>query len=228
MSEKTYQNILAIDCSTSVMKLALSFEGDRLVKKESEAGQSHGQIIYRQIEQLFSLSTIAVKDLDGIIVNTGPGSFTGLRIGIAAAKAIAVVNEIPVVALNLFEIASRKLSESGLTAKVLVPFKKDSFFACQCPVEHFSTDLVDKLTLEDFSQDGFNGKEIGFFVESGSLLSEYDIVEQGIGISYSGSDLIQYGRELLEGSEFSFLPSLEPLYILKSQAEINFERKHNQ
>src|SRR5574341_1324197 len=107
------KNILAIDCATSEMKLGLKFGGDRLVKSAVAAEQSHSAQIIKGIAALMASAKCKVTELDAIVVATGPGSFTGLRIGLACAKGMAVALNIPVVGVSLFEVAGYKLAKAG-------------------------------------------------------------------------------------------------------------------
>lgn len=124
----SFENILTIDSSSNILKLALLFHGDRLVKSEESAEQSHGQILLKKVDALFESAGISKTDLHAIVVSTGPGSFTGLRIGIAAAKGIAVALGIQIVSVNLFELAAYKLQDENEEILIVVPFKKDEFF----------------------------------------------------------------------------------------------------
>ena len=67
---------------------------------------------------------MARDKIEGLVVCAGPGSFTGLRIGLAVAKGIATALEIPIAAVSLFEIAAAKLEAGGEIVQVLVPFKR--------------------------------------------------------------------------------------------------------
>jgi len=154
MTTDDLQNVLAIDSSTSVLKLGLQFQSDRMVKSGEQVEQSHGQMIIRKIDQV-----------NAIVVCTGPGSFTGLRIGLAAAKGIAVANDIPVVGVgiavandipvvgvSLFEIAARKLSQRSAPVMVLVPFIRDEYFCCRVVGGSFQTS--DISTVAHSGHDG--------------------------------------------------------------------------
>ena len=101
MTEFRDENILAIDCSGKELNLGLRFGHDRTVKLSIEAGRSHGQLIIEKISELLNSAEIKVKQLRALVVSTGPGSFTGLRIALAAAKGMATALNIPAVGVSL-------------------------------------------------------------------------------------------------------------------------------
>ncbi|MCH9025127.1 MAG: tRNA (adenosine(37)-N6)-threonylcarbamoyltransferase complex dimerization subunit type 1 TsaB, partial [candidate division Zixibacteria bacterium] len=129
MTEFRDENILAIDCSGKELNLGLRFGHDRMVKLSIEAGHSHGQLIIEKISDLLRSAEIKVEQLNALVVSTGPGSFTGLRIALAAAKGMATALNIPAVGVSLFEIAAFKLNKTKEAVAVIVPFRRDSVFA---------------------------------------------------------------------------------------------------
>jgi tRNA threonylcarbamoyladenosine biosynthesis protein TsaB len=81
--------ILHIETSTKVCSVALS-QGDRLVDWiDLEEGMNHTAVLAPTIQQLLKGVSIKVSDLGAISVSSGPGSYTGLRVGCATAKAMA-------------------------------------------------------------------------------------------------------------------------------------------
>ena len=94
--------ILAIDTATDwiVVGLARS-DGTELGGGAGKAGRMHGELLLRTIEgHLAACTRCQIEDLAAVIVGTGPGTFTGLRIGIATAKGIAHGLGIPIVGVS--------------------------------------------------------------------------------------------------------------------------------
>ena len=222
----TMQNILTIDSSTKILKLALSYHGDRLVKSEEDAEQSHGQILIKKIDALISSAGISKTDLDAIIVTTGPGSFTGLRIGIAAAKGIAVALGIKIVSVNLFELAAYKLRDENEEVLIVVPFKKDEFFIVPVLQNKYDLSKLQTATIKNFLEICSLKKFAAFGIDLQSFIP--DIVEFDLSdmLIYDASDINTIGQMKIAQDEFDDIASLEPLYLQKSQAEINFDLKN--
>ena len=219
-------NILAIDTSTSMLRLAMAFSGDSMVKREEDVERSHGMMLMKKISDICESSGLTIDQVSALVVCTGPGSFTGLRIGLASAKGMAVALEIPIVSVSLFDIAARRLRETDQDVLVLVPFKKDELFvgtarAGQCdlasikpvPIDQIATLLADRPVIG-----------VGF--DPTLLVKNFTPSPKGSSLIYDAGDLMQLGVERLQAGDFADMPSLEPMYIQKSQAEINFDKRH--
>jgi tRNA threonylcarbamoyl adenosine modification protein YeaZ len=93
--------LLAIDTATSVAVTALGDGTGRLVAEEPwVAGYRHGEELLPRIRRLLGSSSVELTDLTAIVVGTGPGAFTGLRVGIATAKGLAHALDLPIVGVS--------------------------------------------------------------------------------------------------------------------------------
>ena len=93
--------ILAIDTATTRVVVALGTTDGRLVDvAEWPAGYRHGETLLPAIEASLARSGIATADLTAIVVGTGPGAFTGLRVGIATAKGLAHALGVPIIGVS--------------------------------------------------------------------------------------------------------------------------------
>ncbi len=81
--------ILAIDTATSVTRVAV-LDGDRLTAQVEEGGRPHAAALLPAVESVLSDAGLALGEIEGFAVSIGPGSFTGLRIGLATIKAFAL------------------------------------------------------------------------------------------------------------------------------------------
>lgn len=224
MTEFRDENILAIDCSGKELNLGLRFGHDKMVKLTIEAGHSQGQLIIEKISDLLRSVEIKVEQLKALVVSTGPGSFTGLRIALAAAKGMATALNIPVAGVSLFEIAAFKLNKTEQAVAVIVPFKRDSVFAGEVKAGNFDNNSIRVVPIKQL-KNHLSGLEVvscGFDKEKISI--EVETVLTAGRISFDAADLLQIGYEKLKRGEVSDLVDLEPLYVQKSQAEINFEQ----
>ncbi len=225
MTVYSSKNILAIDCSSSVMKLGLQFGGDRLVKSVIPAEQAHGALIMKGIAQLLQSANCSVSDINAIVVATGPGSFTGLRIGIAAAKGMASALNIPVVGVSLLELAEYKLAGIGKNVKVVLPFKKGAYFVAALKDGKIDEKSVVAVTFNELAQHA-NGSLVASMggAELTPHISDIKKIIESQKTDFDASDLIFLGITKLNRHEIPDLAKLEPLYLQKSQAEIKFEQ----
>lgn len=97
--------ILNIETATNVCSVALSKNGKLLSIRESSEPKAHSGSITLYIEEVMQSSGYNLQEIDAIAVSKGPGSFTGLRIGISAAKGLCYALDIPLIAVNTLESA---------------------------------------------------------------------------------------------------------------------------
>lgn len=90
------QNLLAIDTAAPRLQLAL-LSGDLVDTVIDDIAKGHAEILFARIAALLGRNGLAYRDLTRIAVTTGPGSFTGLRIGLAAARGLGLALAIPVI-----------------------------------------------------------------------------------------------------------------------------------
>ena len=89
---------LAIDTATDIASVAIGTP-DRIVTRSSRGARQHAAKILSLVQEVLTLAALSLEDINGIIVGDGPGSFTGLRIGWAAAKGLAHERQLPLVAI---------------------------------------------------------------------------------------------------------------------------------
>ena len=95
--------ILSVDTSATAASVALSEEGKLIGETFINTSLTHSQTLIPMVEQLLNNTKTEISDIDAIAVNAGPGSFTGVRIGVAAVKGHAFANNIPCVSVSTLE-----------------------------------------------------------------------------------------------------------------------------
>ncbi len=228
MTELTYKNLLAIDTSSHRLVLALAYGGDRLVKSDNPVERSHGILLMKMIDELFQSSGTTPDALDALVICLGPGSFTGLRIGLAAVKGMATATEIPVVGVNLFELFAFKQRESEDIVHLLIPSRKGEWylgtfgrgddFGADINIVT-GVDLLERVGSDPVWGVGFDPREL---FDDGFGATQTDIFE------YSGTDLVHCGLAKLMSGETADLATLEPMYLQKAIAEVRFDQKNKQ
>jgi len=99
-------NLLAFETATEHMTLALQFNGN-LWAKELGNDARHSKVLLPTIEDLLVHAGASFTDLHGVVVGTGPGGFTGLRIGLAVAQGLSLAHQIPIYPVSsLLNVAS--------------------------------------------------------------------------------------------------------------------------
>ncbi len=110
--------ILAIDTSATPVSCAVLQDDRILASYFSHTGLTHSQTLMPMVESVLSTARINVADLDALAVSVGPGSFTGVRIGVSAIKGLAFADDLPCVPVSTLSAMARNVQ--GLPFKGLV------------------------------------------------------------------------------------------------------------
>ena len=109
--------ILSIETGTDVCSVGLARDGELLSLRESDEGRDHAKKVAVFVEELLRETDVAPEELDAVAVGMGPGSYTGLRIGVSFAKGLCYGLQIPLIAVgsldSLVEVA-REDNEAGI------------------------------------------------------------------------------------------------------------------
>ncbi|WP_310380537.1 tRNA (adenosine(37)-N6)-threonylcarbamoyltransferase complex dimerization subunit type 1 TsaB [Flavobacterium sp.] len=105
--------ILNIETATKNCSVALAKEGKTIICIEiAEEGYSHAERLHVFIEEIINKAGITFQDLVAVAVSQGPGSYTGLRIGVSAAKGLCYALNIPLIAVDTLQILARQVAVS--------------------------------------------------------------------------------------------------------------------
>lgn len=122
--------LLNIETSTEVCSVSLSENGKLLFMKEQQEGLSHSEMLTVFIQQLFAENKLQPTQLDAVAVSMGPGSYTGLRIGVSVAKGLCYGLNIPLIAVGSLD-AMADFTINNLKNYTKVKINKNLLF---CPM----------------------------------------------------------------------------------------------
>lgn len=106
--------ILNIETATKNCSVALAKEGKTILCKEiAEDGYSHAERLHVFIEEIIKEAGITFQDLSAVAVSQGPGSYTGLRIGVSAAKGLCFALGIPLIAVDTLQVLASQAKVAG-------------------------------------------------------------------------------------------------------------------
>ena len=112
-------NLLAIDTALEACSVGVAVDGGSPVFVSETIGRGHAERLFGMISAAMEQAGIGYAALDRIAVTIGPGSFTGIRVGIAAARGLALVTGCPVAGIGTLAV----LAESARAAAGTVPVK---------------------------------------------------------------------------------------------------------
>jgi len=121
--------ILSIETSTSICSVAIHEQGELLALAEIKEPGAHAEKLLLLVDELFEKAGLSFADLDAVAVSQGPGSYTGLRIGVSTAKGIAYALEIPLIGINTLQAmaASQQVAPGDYVVAVLDARRKEVY-----------------------------------------------------------------------------------------------------
>ena len=159
--------ILAIETSDILCSAALYFNNEKYFQSNINLKHSHSEKLFEIIEFLFETANVGKKQISGVAVSGGPGSFTGLRIGMASAKGIAMAANVPVAAVPTFEALAYQVSHCiNENSQVIIANKvnRDEVYYSKFQISANSYIFVDELTIlnnDDFIAKAQKNKVFG-------------------------------------------------------------------
>ncbi len=233
MTEKKI--VLAIDTSSSLCSIAFVEGGKdgRLLGSLSITGLAHSRRLLQSVESLMKELALDWQELGGIAVALGPGSFTGLRIGIATAKGLATAAGLAVVGASSLRIAASSVAmapEQKICA-VLDARKKEVYAGCYLFSEGELLAQGEKMVLPP-EELAARLTDDYLLVGDGAMLYR-DVFIEAIGDpvrfapawnnQVSAVVLGFLGAELLDNGKTVDIASFAPCYVRKSDAELNLK-----
>lgn len=211
--KNSFENILIIDSSTSVLRVGLKLIDGEIISRENSDRFRHAEFIFKLIEEVLEAGSIDKESLNGIIISTGPGSFTGLRVGMSAAKGLASALDVPLVGVSTYSAVAKGLFEQfGVTA-VLIPSRRDEFYFGLIESAEFEKNDIDILKSDEVESKLKSVNVYGIDFDISTLQfsknNRIGIIDYKIGIS----DFVYAGMEKLKNEGGDDLFQIEPFYV---------------
>jgi tRNA threonylcarbamoyladenosine biosynthesis protein TsaB len=120
-------SILCLETSTEVCSVALSVNGIVAEVREDKSGKNHAQLLAGFVEEVMKSQNLPFNKLDAIAVSCGPGSYTGLRIGVSTAKGLCYAAGLPLIAIPSLQAMAHAI----VTNKIVLGFEnKEQMYFC--------------------------------------------------------------------------------------------------
>lgn len=192
--------ILNIETATKNCSISIAKDGETVLCKEgAEQGYSHAEKLHVFIKEGLEELNLHFSDLNAIAVSQGPGSYTGLRIGVSAAKGLSYALNIPMIAIDTLEILA---SQIAITDGIIVP-------------------MIDARRMEVFSA-FFDNKYLKIRDTKAEIIDEnsYSDIDQKLHLIGDGAMKF---KEILTAEKFVFYPEI--IYpSAKEMSKLSFEK----
>ncbi len=230
-------SILAIDTATQVSSVAVLKEGRLLAELTMQGKLTHSETLLPHIEQVLKMAAVAKEELTGIAVSNGPGSFTGLRIGLAAAKAMSYVLGIPLVGVSTLQALAYQLPAPGVRVMCLLDAQKGNAYVESYRWENNSLQVVDSVQvakITDIVAACANMNEQVILLGDAVQKKVAGKLELPANVSVAPPHIVMpraacvamLGQAKLMAGETDNVMDLEPVYIRRSEAEVLWEKRH--
>ncbi|WP_298148371.1 tRNA (adenosine(37)-N6)-threonylcarbamoyltransferase complex dimerization subunit type 1 TsaB [Flavobacterium sp.] len=210
--------ILCLETATKNCSVALSKDGAFLAAKEF-AGENYSQaeLLHLFIQDVLDEANLAFSDLNAVAVSAGPGSYTGLRIGVAAAKGLCYALDIPLLSVSTLEIlATAKQITSGYKVPMLDARRMEVYTAVYDTnnqlIEAVSAKILDEQSFDTYNEtlflfgDGAHKCKELFANRTNIIIDE--------SLPYpSAKDMLALAHKRFTNGDFEDVAYFEPFYL---------------
>lgn len=218
---------IAIETATRTSSVAV-LNGDRFTELNQDAQLTHSQTLLPQLEEVLKLSGVPRGAVEMIAVSIGPGSFTGLRIGLATAKALSYAWNVPIVGVSTLEALAQHFPFGNVLT--MIDAQKNKAY-CQRFERLRAVDDIKVQSIEEIisTAGAFDGEIIicGDAVDKikCELPSNVAMAPMNLKMPRAVNVGLCARRLMVEG-RIDNVMNLEPLYVRRSEAEVLWEKRH--
>jgi tRNA threonylcarbamoyladenosine biosynthesis protein TsaB len=222
--------LLAIETSTKSLSLALADGQSILSEYKGGAALRHSQDLVPNLEALLQKAEMTLDAIDCFAISAGPGSFTGLRVGIAMAKGLNFATRIPIVAVPTLDAIASNLGDSGNGICVVVDARKKNLYASLYKADKGGIIRVSgyELVAAEELKERLKAQEKTLFTGDGIAPYREIIKEQFKGARFADERhwypdvkvIARLGAEKFKNREFSDPDALVPMYIYSRECNV--------
>ncbi len=209
--------ILHIDTSIDVASICLSQNEDIILTAQNENMKDHAAWLQAAIADMMETSGFSITKLEAVAVTNGPGSYTGLRVGLSTAKGICYALKIPLITMGTLEVMAFKAKdfETDLLCPMIDARRMEVFTAIYdknlLEIEKPHARILDKNSFENI----LSYKRVLFF---GNGMEKFKSITNSNNLLFENirivaSDMVIIANQCFTKSEFANLAYAEPFYI---------------
>ncbi len=224
--------ILAIDTSTNVGTVALYSNEIGVVGEITiNIKRTHSENVMVAIDNLLKITEHTIKDVDKFAVSIGPGSFTGIRIGVAVAKGLAYSTGKSIVGVNELDVIAHNISETDCEIVPIIDARKERGYYCRYSYKNGEIVREEDYNVGEIREYLEDKKDKKILFTGDGALKYKNLIKEIMGenakfaiksLSLPKASIIAEISEKIEDN----LYTLEPFYLSKAQAEREKERKN--
>jgi tRNA threonylcarbamoyladenosine biosynthesis protein TsaB len=230
--------VLALDTTTRTGSVAIARDDHVLALIEGDATRTHGERLPDEMDAALRCASVGTRDLDLLVVASGPGAFTGLRIGLAAIQGLAMVLDVPVVGVSALDAAAKTARKDLAIEHALVVWmdaQRGEVFSAAYVGGGAASPIAPPVVglPEDVLADSpFAPDEPLTFIGDGAG-KHADVIRRKLGANTTvlaeipplAPALAHLGRLAAERGAAGAPHTLQPLYVRRPDAELDRERQ---
>lgn len=209
--------ILNIETATKQCSVSVSKNNELLALRElAEENFNHAEKLHVFIEEVISEAKIKLSDLNAVAVSKGPGSYTGLRIGVSSAKGLCYALGIPLIAIDTLQILAKQIQITEGVIQPMIDARRMEVFTASFDQNHRSISETSALVLDENSFDTVEGKI--YFVGDGAEKSE-SVLQNDRFVFYSdlkypsAKEMVELSYQAFLNKHFEDVAYFEPYYL---------------
>lgn len=223
--------ILSISTSTNICSVSLGNENTIIKELSIHDAKTHSENLMPLIDKLLKTTNYSLKDINYLACDVGPGSFTGIRIGIATIKAISEVHNIPIAPISSLQALSYNVNISDGLICSMIDARNENIYYCTFDKNHLPIQDLKAEHIDEALNYLSNLDNKITFVGNGAIVNKEKIIEKlsSKAIFHEQNDLLSSkvlvaSRKKIEKKEYCNADELLPIYLRKSQAERMLEK----
>lgn len=227
--------ILSIDTATEAASVAVVEEGKLLGEISFNFGKQHSVVLLSTIDHLLKSINVDIDSIDGYAASKGPGSFTGLRIGMATIKGLCFAQNKPFVSISTLDsLAYNMAYTSGVICPIMDALRNNVYTALYkfekdelVKISDYKVVSIDELisSLKEYDSICFIGDGLSKFQQKLNDSMENAVFAPTHLNFARASALGELGLKLLLDGDSEDLNTSTPIYLRKSQAEREYDKK---
>ena len=212
--------ILSLETSTTVCSVALHENDSLLAAAEVHLEHSHASKLAQLVDTVVKFSGLSLPDINAVAVSSGPGSYTGLRIGTSTAKGICFALSVPLIAIDTLAILSEQMNRTNIGRSLLCPMIDARRMEVYCSVTDPDGSVVQSVEAKIIDEKSFEeilNEHRMIFFGNGAGKCRAVITHSNAafvdGVTPSAVQLGLMAFRKFEGAEFEDLYHFEPFYL---------------
>ena len=221
--------ILNIETSTEVCSVALTSEGQVLDHRENYEGQTHATLLSQYVKEMLDYARSREAKIDAIAVSIGPGSYTGLRIGLSEAKGLAFGLQVPLIGVNTLQLLcvsvmfNHFIDEDNVLYVPMIDARRMEVYtaaynAALEPVLEPQAMILDENSFSDLLKQGYTLVVMGNGSDKARQVFTQGKVRFIAGIKPVAVDMLALAEKAWREQHFLDVAYSTPLYLKEFQA----------